>query len=298
MSETVRLRGRPVADAILERVAEGARVLKETKGVTPGLTVILVGEDPASATYVASKERKSLELGFSSTTHRLPAETTEEELLDLVVSLNNDEEVHGILVQSPLPSHIDYNRVTLAIDPSKDVDGFHPVNVGKLVIGLDAPLPCTPAGVLEMLKYYEIETSGKRAVVVGRSNIVGKPLANLLLQRREGGNAIVTVAHSAAEDLAALTREADLLFVAIGRPHFITADMVREGAVVIDVGINRIDDDTRERGYRVVGDVDYKNVREKCSAITPVPGGVGLMTIAMLMENTLRSARGEFTDRD
>ncbi len=283
-----------MADAILQRVAEGARLLKEEKGIVPGLTVILVGEDPASATYVASKEKKSKELGFTSTTHRLPADTSEADLLALVTTLNEDPTVHGILVQSPLPRHIDYNRVTLAIDPSKDVDGFHPVNVGKLVIGLNAPLPCTPAGVLEMLKYYDIETSGKRAVVVGRSNIVGKPLANLLLQRREGGNAIVTVAHSAAEDLGSLTREADLLFVAIGRPNFITADMVKEGAVVIDVGINRIDDSSRDRGYRVVGDVDYSEVRGKCSAITPVPGGVGLMTIAMLMENTLRSAQGEF----
>ena len=294
MSEPLRLRGRPVADAILERVAEGAAALKEEKGIVPGLTVVLVGDDPASATYVRSKEEKSRSLGFNSTTHRLSAETSEEDLLELVASLNADPDVHGILVQSPLPRHIDYNKVTLAIDPSKDVDGFHPGNVGRLVIGLEAPLPCTPAGVVEMLKYYEIETSGKRAVVVGRSNIVGKPLANLLLQRREGGNAIVTVAHSGADDLGAITREADLLFVAIGRPHFITADMVKDGAVVVDVGINRIDDPSRERGYRVVGDVDYKNVREKCSAITPVPGGVGLMTIAMLMQNTLRSARGDF----
>lgn len=294
MSQPLKLRGRPVADAILQRVAEGAATLRQEKGIVPGLTVVLVGDDPASATYVRSKEEKSRALGFNSTTHRLPAETSEEDLLKLVEALNRDPDVHGILVQSPLPRHIDYNKVTLAIDPSKDVDGFHPGNVGRLVIGLDAPLPCTPAGVVEMLKYYKVETSGKRAVVVGRSNIVGKPLANLLLQRRDGGNSIVTIAHSGAEDLGAITREAELLFVAIGKPHFITAEMVREGAVVVDVGINRIDDPSRERGYRVVGDVDYKNVREKCSAITPVPGGVGLMTIAMLMQNTLRSARGDF----
>lgn len=295
MSDTVILRGRPVADAILEQVRREAAALREERGVVPGLSVILVGDDPASATYVASKERKSRSLGFHSSTYRLPAETSQQELLDLVERLNGDIDVHGILVQAPLPSHIDYNRVTLAIDPSKDVDGFHPVNVGKLVIGLDAPLPCTPAGVLEMLKYYDIETEGKRAVIVGRSMLVGKPLANLLMQKGEGKNAIVTVAHSVAEDLGAITREADILAVAIGRPNYITADMVRPGATVIDIGISRIDDPDSEKGYRIVGDVDYDAVAEVAGAITPVPGGVGVMTIAMLMQNTLASARGDYS---
>lgn len=294
MSEPILLKGKPVADSILESVRIGTEKLQAEQGIVPGLAVILVGDDPASATYVGSKEKKSKVLGFKSVTHRLPAETSQEELLKLVESLNTDASIHGILVQSPLPSHIDYNVVTLAIDPRKDVDGFHPVNVGKLVIGLDAPLPCTPSGVIEMFKYYNIATSGKRAVVIGRSMIVGKPLANLLMQKREGGNAIVTVAHSAAEDLAAITREADILIPAIGRPGYIVADMVKEGAVVIDIGINRVDDPSSAKGYKVVGDVDFDSVAPKCAAITPVPGGVGLMTIAMLMNNTLRSARGEF----
>lgn len=294
MSEPLLLEGKPVAEKILETVRSGSEKLSREQGIIPGLAVVLVGEDPASATYVRSKEKKSEELGFTSLTYRLPAETTQEELLELVEELNEDETVHGILVQSPLPSHIDYNTITLAISPRKDVDGFHPVNVGKLVIGLDAPLPCTPAGVIEMLKYYHIPTSGRRAVVIGRSNIVGKPLANLLLQKREGGDAIVTVAHSAARDLKEITLEADILIAAIGRPLFITPDMVKKGAVVIDVGINRVDDPGAKRGYRVVGDVDFENVAPRCSAITPVPGGVGLMTIAMLMQNTLRSAQGEF----
>lgn len=294
MSEPLLLEGKPVAEKILETVRSGSEKLSREQGIIPGLAVVLVGEDPASATYVRSKEKKSEELGFTSLTYRLPAETTQEELLELVEELNEDETVHGILVQSPLPSHIDYNTITLAISPRKDVDGFHPVNVGKLVIGLDAPLPCTPAGVIEMLKYYHIPTSGRRAVVIGRSNIVGKPLANLLLQKREGGDAIVTVAHSAARDLKEITLEADILIAAIGRPLFITPDMVKKGAVVIDVGINRVDDPGAKRGYRVVGDVDFDSVAPGCSAITPVPGGVGLMTIAMLMQNTLRSAQGEF----
>lgn len=294
MSQPLLLEGKPVAEKILETVRSESEKLRNERGIIPGLAVVLVGDDPASATYVRSKEKKSEELGFMSLTYRLPADTTQEELLELVRELNDDTTVHGILVQSPLPAHINYNTITLAIDPRKDVDGFHPVNVGKLVIGLEAPLPCTPAGVIEMLKYYRIATSGKRAVVIGRSNIVGKPLANLLLQKREGGDAIVTVAHSAAKNLQEITLEADILIAAIGRPRYITADMVKEGAVVIDVGINRVDDPDAKKGYRVVGDVDFERVAPKSSAITPVPGGVGVMTIAMLMENTLRSAKGEF----
>ena len=294
MNEPILLKGKPVANAILDGVRQETEKLKAEKGITPGLSVVLVGDDPASATYVASKERKSKELGLNSQTHRLAAETSQEELLRLIDSLNNDPTVHGILVQAPLPSHIDYNTITLAIDPRKDVDGFHPINVGRLVIGLPGPLPCTPSGIIEMLKFYTIATRGKRAVVVGRSMLVGKPLSNLLAQKREGGNAIVTIAHSAAEDLGAITREADILVVAIGRPKFIGPDMVKEGAIVIDVGINRVDDPEAKRGYRVVGDVDFDAVAPKSTAITPVPGGVGVMTIAMLMQNTIASARGDF----
>jgi len=286
--------GKIVSAAIEEEVRLHADVLRSTHGINPGLAVVLVGNDPASETYVASKGRACEKLGFHSVTHRLAESTTEEELLTLIEELNRDPKIHGILVQSPMPSQIDPGKVVQAIDYRKDVDAFHPTNVGRLVIGLPSPEPCTPAGVLEMLRYYGIETSGRRAVVVGRSNIVGKPLANMLMQKREGGNAIVTVAHSAARDLGAITREADILIAAIGRPRYISPDMVKEGAVVIDVGVNRVPDETAKRGYRVVGDVDFDAVAPKCSAITPVPGGVGKMTIAMLMKNTLRAARGEF----
>ena len=295
MNEPILLKGKPVADAILDGVRQEIEKLKAEKGIIPGLSVVLLGDDPASATYVASKERKSKELGLNSQTHRLPAETSQEELLELINNLSNSPAVHGILVQAPLPGHIDYNAITLAIDPRKDVDGFHPVNVGRLVIGLPGPLPCTPAGIVEMLKFYSIATQGKRAVVVGRSMLVGKPLSNLLAQKREGGNAIVTIAHSAAEDLGAITREADILAVAIGRPKLLGPDMVKDGAVVIDVGINRVDDPEAKKGYRVVGDVDFDAVAPKSMAITPVPGGVGVMTIAMLMQNTIASARGDFS---
>jgi len=293
MSQPTIIDGRTVSNAVIEEVRRGAAELIATRGITPGLAVVLVGDDPASATYVRSKGRMCDRLGFRSVTHTLPADTREEELLRLIAELNADTSIHGILVQSPLPGHISYERVVETIDYRKDVDGFHPVNVGRMVIGLPANESCTPAGVIEMLKYYNIPTSGSRAVVVGRSNIVGKPLANMLMQKRDGGNAIVTVAHSAAKDLAAITREADILIAAIGRPRYITATMVKEGAVVIDVGINRVEDPGSPKGYRIVGDVDFDNVAPKCSAITPVPGGVGLMTIAMLMTNTLRSARGD-----
>jgi len=288
------LHGKPVAEKILQQVRDESTALVAERGITPGLAVVLVGDDPASSTYVRSKARMCESLGWKSIVERRAADMTEDDLLALVRSLNDDETIHGILVQSPIPSHIDYERVVETISPRKDVDGFHPVNVGRMVIGLPAQESCTPAGVLEMLVHYGIETSGRRVVVAGRSNIVGKPIANMMLQKRRGGNAIVTVAHTGAADLGAITREADILIVAIGRPRLVTADMVKEGAVVIDVGINRIDDPTSDRGYRLVGDVDFGAVAPKCSAITPVPGGVGLMTIAMLMHNTLRSARGDF----
>lgn len=294
MSEAILIDGKEVSNAILERVHLEAQSLISAKGITPGLAVVLVGEDPASATYVRSKGKMCERLGFHSITHRLPADTAEADLLVLIGQLNSDSAIHGILVQSPLPPHMDYEKVVESIDYRKDVDGFHPINVGRMVIGLPAQESCTPAGVIELLKYYNIETSGRRAVVVGRSNIVGKPLANMLMGKREGGNAIVTVAHSGARDLGAITREADIVIAAIGRPRYITAAMVKEGAVVIDVGINRIDDPDSPKGYRLVGDVDFDNVAPKCSYITPVPGGVGPMTIAMLMTNTLRSARGDF----
>jgi methylenetetrahydrofolate dehydrogenase (NADP+)/methenyltetrahydrofolate cyclohydrolase len=294
MSQPLIIDGKTVASAIEEEVLRETEALHAERGITPGLAVVLVGDDPASATYVRSKGRACERLGFHSVTHKLSAETSEEELLRLVDSLNNDPLIHGILVQLPLPDHINTEKVVQAIDYRKDVDGFHPVSVGRMVIGLSAPESCTPAGVIAMLRHYNIETSGRRVVIVGRSNIVGKPLANMMMQKRPGGNSIVTVAHSAAKDLGAITREADILIAAIGRPRYITADMVKEGAVVIDVGINRVEDPSSPKGTRIVGDVDFDKVAPKCAAITPVPGGVGLMTIAMLMMNTLRSARGEF----
>lgn len=286
--------GKTVAAAIEAGIKTQAEQLVAERGITPGLAVVLVGNDPASATYVRSKGKACARLGFYSATHTLPEETSQGELLALIAELNADERVHGILVQSPMPKHINPDTVVLAIDPRKDVDGFHPANVGRLVIGLPSPEPCTPSGVIAMLKHYGIQTRGKRAVVVGRSMLVGKPLANMLLRKGEGGDAIVTVAHSAAEDLGSITRQADILVAAIGRPGYITASMVKPGAVVIDVGINRIEDPTAAKGYRIVGDVDFDSVAPVASAITPVPGGVGLMTIAMLMNNTLRSAQGAF----
>ena len=291
-TKTVLLTGKPVAESILQHVRDESAKLA-ARGVIPGLAVVLVGDDPASATYVRSKARMCESLGWKSVVERRPADMSEDDLVALVQSLNDDDSIHGILVQSPLPSHIDFERIVETIDPRKDVDGFHPVNVGRMVIGVPAQESCTPAGVLEMLVHYGIETSGKNVVVAGRSNIVGKPVANMMMQKRRGGNAIVTVAHTGASDLGAITREADILIVAIGRPRLITADMVKDGAVVIDVGINRIDDPSSEKGYRLVGDVDFDEVAPKCRAITPVPGGVGPMTIAMLMNNTLRSARGD-----
>jgi len=285
--------GKVVSEAIIDRVLRETQELRSARGINPGLAVVLVGDDPASVTYVRNKGRMCAMLGFHSVTHTLPASTDRQELLDLVRGLNQDPAIHGILVQSPLPPHIDFEQVVETIDYRKDVDGFHPINVGRMVIGLSAHESCTPAGVIEMLKHYNIPTGGRRVVIVGRSNIVGKPLANMMMQKRDGGNAIVTVAHSAARDLREITREAEILIVAIGRPHFVTADMVADRAVVIDVGINRIPDATRKSGSRLVGDVDFDGLLPICSAITPVPGGVGLMTIAMLMHNTLRAARGE-----
>ncbi len=283
------LRGKDVSTAIKAELATRIAALDQ-QGVKPGLTAILVGEDPASQVYIRSKERQSGKLGFNSQVLRLPERTSEKELLALINKLNADKAVHGILVQLPLPKHIDEQRVIESIDPDKDVDGFHPVSVGKLVLGLEGFVSCTPAGILEILRYYDIETQGKHVVIVGRSNIVGKPMANLMIQKRPLGNSTVTLVHTRTPDMAYHTRQADILIAAAGVPEFIDVDMIKAGAVVIDVGINRIDDPGSEKGYRLVGDVNYNSVLNKVSAITPVPGGVGVMTIAMLLSNTVKSA--------
>lgn len=261
-------------------------------GVRPGLAVVLVGDDPASRAYVRSKDKKCRDLGLHSVKHELPATTTQEELLAVVRELNADPAIHGILVQSPPPAHIDEAAIVRAIDPAKDVDGFHPINVAKLA--LEDPsgfVPCTPLGCQRLLIEAGIETRGAHAVVIGRSMIVGKPMAMLLMAKGLGGDATVTVAHSHTKDLGAITRQADIIIAAIGRPGFLKAEHVREGAVVIDVGINRVEDPSIEKGYRIVGDVAYDEVAPKCRAITPVPGGVGPMTIAMLMSNTIKACR-------
>ncbi len=283
------LDGKAVAAAVLDKCrAETAKLLE--KGITPGLAVVLVGDDPASKVYVGSKARTCKELGFHSLQIELPAETTQDELLKVVRDLNADPAVHGILVQSPPPKHIDEAAVIRAIDPRKDVDGFHPENVAKLA--LEDPsgfVPCTPAGCMKLLEVSGVTTAGAEAVVVGRSMIVGKPMALLLVSKH--ANATVTIAHSRSKDLPAICRRADILIAAVGRPEMIKGDWVKPGAVVIDVGINRVEDATKKSGYRLTGDVAYEEVAPHCAAITPVPGGVGPMTIAMLMKNTLQAAR-------
>ena len=286
MSATI-IDGKAVAAEVKADVARKVSELKE-KGVVPCLAVILVGNNPASVSYVTGKRKALAEAGMADKSMDLPESTTEEELLKLIAELNADDTVHGILVQLPLPKHINEEKVTNAIDPKKDVDGFHPVNVGNLVTGGKGFLPCTPHGVLVLLKKAGIETNGKRAVVIGRSNIVGKPMT-LLLSRREC-NATVTMCHTGTKDLASITREADIIVVCTGHPHTLTADMIKEGAAVIDVGVNRIPDASKKSGFRLVGDADFDTVKEKASFITPVPGGVGPMTIAMLIYNTLESA--------
>lgn len=282
--------GKQIAADIREELKGEVATLKE-KGIVPGLGVILVGEDPASKSYVSAKEKACESIGVFSDDNRLPADTTQEELLALVERMNNDPKINGILVQLPLPKHIDEAAILLAIDPDKDVDGFHPMNVGKMMVGEEAFLPCTPHGVVQMLKRSGVETEGAHVVVVGRSNIVGKPVANMLLQKNEGANATVTLCHTRTKDLAKHTRQADIIIAASGWPNTVTADMVKEGAVVIDVGVNRVEDPSRERGYRLVGDVDFEGIKEVASKITPVPGGVGPMTITMLLFNTVDSAK-------
>lgn len=282
--------GKQLAADMREELKTEVARLKE-KGIVPGLGVVLVGEDPASKSYVTAKEKACAEIGIYSDDNRLSAETSQDELMALVDKLNNDPKVHGILVQLPLPKHIDEHAVLLAVNPDKDVDGFHPMNVGKMVVGEKAFLPCTPHGVIQMLLRSGVKIEGADVVIVGRSNIVGKPVANLLIQKNAKGNATVTVCHTRTKNLAEQVRRADIVIAAAGRPNTITADMVKDGAVVIDVGVNRVDDPTKKKGYRLVGDVDFEAVKEKASMITPVPGGVGPMTITMLLYNTVESAK-------
>lgn len=279
--------GKQVAADVRAEVAQKVSELKQ-KGIAPCLAVILVGENPASVSYVTGKQKALAEVGMVDRSVHLPEATSEEELLKLIDQLNADDSVHGILVQLPLPKHINEEKVIMAISPEKDVDGFHPVSVGNLMIGRTGFLPCTPHGIIVLLKKAGIETSGKHAVVIGRSNIVGKPVSILLA--RKDVNCTVTMCHTGTKNMAEITRQADIIVVASGHPHTLTADMVKDGAVVIDVGVNRIPDSTKKSGFRLIGDCDFDDLKEKTSFITPVPGGVGPMTIAMLMQNTLESA--------
>jgi methylenetetrahydrofolate dehydrogenase (NADP+)/methenyltetrahydrofolate cyclohydrolase len=284
------INGNEVAQLIREELKQEVLQLKEKCNVIPGLVTILVGENPASVSYVTAKQKTSKELGFFSIQDNQPATITEEELLKLIDKYNKDPKIHGILVQLPLPKHIHETKILYAIDPKKDVDGFHPVNVGKLMIGEADYLPCTPAGIQQLIIRTGAKIDGAEVVVVGRSNIVGKPIANILLQKQKGANATVTICHTGTKDMAFHTKRADILIVAAGKPKAITADMVKEGAVVIDVGVNRIGM-TPEGKAKLCGDVDFDGVKEKASAITPVPGGVGPMTITMLMMNTVKAAK-------
>ena len=282
--------GKQVAADMRAELQKEVAKLKE-QGIVPGLGVILVGEDPASKSYVTAKERTCEEIGIYSDDNRLPEEATQEELMAVVEKMNKDPKINGILVQLPLPKHLNEAEVLLAIDPDKDVDGFHPMNVGKMMVGEKAFLPCTPHGVIQLLMHSGVTIEGANVVIVGRSNIVGKPLANMLIQKNKTGNATVTVCHTRTKDLADKTKQADIIIAAAGRPNTVTADMVKEGVVVIDVGVNRVEDATKKSGYRLVGDVDFEAVKEKASFITPVPGGVGPMTITMLLYNTVESAK-------
>lgn len=282
--------GKKVAEEMREEFKVEIEELKSKHGITPGLTVVLVGDDPASQVYVKNKGIACEKVGVNSVEHRLPGDYPEDKLLDLIESLNKDESVHGILVQLPLPKHINETRVLYSILPSKDVDGFHPVNVGKMMIGEAEFLPCTPAGIQQLLIRSGTKIEGAEVVVVGRSNIVGKPIANILLQKKEGANATVTICHTRTKDMAFHTKRADILIVAAGKPKAVTADMVKEGAVVIDVGVNRLGK-TPEGKSILCGDVDFEAVKEVASKITPVPGGVGPMTITMLLKNTIKAAK-------
>lgn len=282
--------GKEIALQIRGELAMEIKHLKE-KGIVPGLGVILVGDDPASRSYVTAKEKACHEIGIFSDDNRLPATATQAELLALIRKMNADPRINGILVQLPLPKHLNESEVLLAIDPDKDVDGFHPTNVGRMVVGEKAFLPCTPHGVLQMLVRSGVKIEGAHAVIVGRSNIVGKPLANMLMAKGKMGNATVTVCHTKTKDIGYYTKQADIVIAAAGRPNTVTADMIRDGAVVIDVGVNRIEDVTKKAGFRLVGDADFEGCKAKASMITPVPGGVGPMTITMLLYNTVESAK-------
>ncbi len=284
------LDGRAASKAIRAEIATQAAEVKARRGHAPHLAAVLVGDDGASRTYVESKVKACESVGFRSTLVRRPSDITEADLLKVVDGLNKDPELDGFIVQLPLPDHIDADRITLAIEPRKDVDGFHPVNVGNMVLGLPGFLPATPAGIVELLKHYQVPTSGRHCVVIGRSNIVGTPMSILMSRNNDPGNCTVTLAHSRTKDLASITRQADILIVALGKPEFVTADMVKEGAVVVDVGIHRVDDPSRKSGFRLLGDVKFDEVAPKCSAISPVPGGVGPMTITSLLLNTLKAA--------
>lgn len=282
--------GTETAKAIREELKIEIAELQEKHNVVPGLVTILVGEDPASQSYVTAKNKTAHALGIHSEQVTLAADSSEQELLNLIEKYNNDDKIHGILVQLPLPKHINEAKVLYAINPDKDVDGFHPVNVGKMVLGEQCYLPCTPHGILELLTRSGVKTSGAEVVVIGRSNIVGKPISNLMLQKRDGGNATVTICHTRTKDMAAHTKRADIIIAAVGVPKMVTADMVKDGVVVIDVGVNRIGK-TADGKAILAGDVDFDAVKQKAAAITPVPGGVGPMTITMLMKNTLQAAK-------
>ncbi len=284
------IKGKPVAKAVKEEIKKDIEMLAE-KGVTPGLATVLVGDDPASHIYVNNKIKTCKKLGIKGEVIQLPADISQEELIKLITELNNRDDINGILVQSPLPKHINELDIILTIDPLKDVDGFHPMNVGHMLIGSPIFLPCTPFGVIKLFNDYKIDPNGKKVVILGRSNIVGKPLAVMLMQKWEGCNATVTVCHTGTVDISAETIQADIVVAAMGKPKFLKSNMIKEGAVVIDVGVNRVDDPDSEKGYYLCGDVDFDDCIEKVSMITPVPGGVGPMTIAMLMYNTVRATK-------
>lgn len=287
------LDGRKTSAKIKQEIAEVVSKMKKQNNRPPHLAAVLVGSDGASMTYVGAKVKACELVGFKSTLIKLPQSTTEEILLEQIEALNSNAEIDGFIVQLPLPKHIDENKILMAIDPNKDVDGFHPVNVGRLTLDLPTFISATPFGIMELLERYAIPTSGKHVVVIGRSHIVGRPMSILMSQKRKAGNATVTIAHSRTKDLKSLTQQADIVIAALGIPEFLTSDMVKDNAVIIDVGITRVPDDAKKKGYRIVGDVDFKSVSKKASHITPVPGGVGPMTIAMLLKNTLM-AREKF----
>src|SRR6056297_43684 len=288
-----RIDGKKISSQIKEEIAQEIEQIKSQGGKIPHLVAVLVGNDPASETYVSHKEKACNKVGMESQVLRLDETISEADLLKKVDELNNDDKVDGFIVQLPLPDHIDEQKVIESIDPKKDVDGFHPINMGRMVIGLPAYLSATPAGILELLKRYDIETRGKNCVILGRSNIVGKPVANLMLQKAQPGNTTVTVCHSRTKNLQSYTQQADILIVAMGKMEFVTADMVKDGAVVIDVGIHRVESDKTKSGWKLKGDVKFDEVKEKASYITPVPGGVGPMTIVSLLRNTLAASRNE-----